>query len=47
VTDTAGGEEARAHIDELARRYTGADYANEVTSERVILKITPDREVIH
>lgn len=47
VTDTVGGEEARAHIDELARRYTGADYANEVTSERVILKITPDREVIH
>lgn len=47
VVDTIGGDEARAHIDQLARRYTGADYANTVTSERVILKIAPDREVVH
>jgi PPOX class probable F420-dependent enzyme len=47
VVDRIGGDEARSHIDELAQTYTGADYANEITSERVILKIAPDREVIH
>ncbi|MFV0462127.1 MAG: pyridoxamine 5'-phosphate oxidase family protein [Nostocoides sp.] len=44
VTGTVRGEEARAHIDALSRRYTGADYANPVESERVILQITPDRQ---
>lgn len=47
VVETVGGDEARAQIDALAQKYTGADYAREVTSERVILKIAPDREVIH
>ena len=47
VVETIGGEEARADIDRLARKYTGADYANEVTSERVILRIAPDRELVH
>ena len=35
------GDEARAHIDKLAQKYTGGDYANPITSERVILKIAP------
>lgn len=45
VVDTVRGDEARAHIDELARRFTGADYANPIGSERVILKIAPERIV--
>lgn len=36
------GPDARAHIDALARKYTGADYANPIQSERVILKVSPD-----
>ena len=36
------GPEARAHIDALSRKYTGADYATQIQSERVILKIAPD-----
>lgn len=43
VVDTVRGEEARAHIDACSRRYTGADYANPIQSERVILRIAPDR----
>jgi len=47
VVDTISGDDARNHIDELAHRYTGAAYANEVGSERVILKIAADRELVH
>lgn len=43
VAETVTGDEARANIDELARKYTGADYANPVGSERVILRIAVDR----
>jgi PPOX class probable F420-dependent enzyme len=43
VVDVVRGPEARAHIDELARKYTGGDYAATVTSERVILKVAPTR----
>ena len=44
VTDIVFGNDARRHIDELSRKYEGHDYANEITSERVILKIKPDRQ---
>jgi hypothetical protein len=44
VADTVTGAEARAHIDALSRRYTGHDYANEIVSERVIVKVAPDRQ---
>jgi hypothetical protein len=37
------GPEARAHIDQLAQKYTGGDYAGTVHSERVILKVAPTR----
>lgn len=47
VVDTEGGDTARAHIDALARRFTGADYGNPITSERVIVRIAPDRLVDH
>jgi PPOX class probable F420-dependent enzyme len=44
VTETVGGAEAREHIDKLARKYTGADYAPQVGPHgRVILKIAPDK----
>lgn len=43
VTGLVRGDEARAHIDRCAQRYTGADYAPTIQSERVILQITPER----
>jgi PPOX class probable F420-dependent enzyme len=43
LVDTVTGPDARAHIDELSQRYVGHDYANPITSERVILKIAPRR----
>jgi PPOX class probable F420-dependent enzyme len=43
VTEIVRGDEARRHIDEASRRYTGAEYAPEIVSERVICKITVDR----
>ncbi|MHB9288751.1 PPOX class F420-dependent oxidoreductase [Halobacteriales archaeon Cl-PHB] len=36
-------EGARDHIDALSRRYTGEDYQPEIQSERVLLRIRPDR----
>ena len=44
VTSEVRGPDARASIDELSRKYTGGDYQPEIQSERVILKITPDRQ---
>ena len=46
VVDIVGGDRARAHIDELARKYTEADYANPIGSERVMLVIAADRELV-
>ena len=47
VIETITGDEARASIDALSQKYMGHDYAPEIQSERVILRIEPDREVIH
>lgn len=44
VVETIRGDEARAHIDALSRRYFGTDYPNEIESERVIVKVAPDRQ---
>lgn len=44
VTETIAGDPARAHIDTLSRRYFGKNYDNPITSERVIVKVTPDRQ---
>ena len=30
MTETVTGDEARRHIDELSRKYTGQDYATPV-----------------
>lgn len=38
-------EGARDHIDELAQRYVGSDYENPIETERVIVRIRPDRVV--
>ena len=46
VVDHVLGPEARAHIDALAQKYTGADYSNTVQSERVIVKIRPDVQFV-
>lgn len=46
VVETIGGQQARDHIDELSRRYFGRPYSNKIKSERVILKIRPDRELV-
>jgi PPOX class probable F420-dependent enzyme len=45
VVETVTGEAALASINALANKYTGADYAPEIQSERVILKIAPDRQI--
>lgn len=44
VTRIVRGPEAREHIDACAQRYFGRDYdPAQITSERAILVITPDR----
>lgn len=45
VVDTVTGPEARANIDQLATKYTGAEYSLPVKTERVMLKVAPDRQV--
>jgi len=44
VVETITGPDARAHIDKLSQRYTGGEYANPIQSERVIVKVRPDRQ---
>ena len=44
VVDIVRGERARAHIDELSRKYFDRDYSNPIGSERVILVIEPTRQ---
>ena len=44
VVDIVRGERARAHIDELSRKYLDHDYASPIASERVILVIEPVRQ---
>jgi PPOX class probable F420-dependent enzyme len=44
VVGTVTGDEARQHIDELSRKYTGKDYAPPIGPQgRVILKIAADK----
>ena len=44
VIETIGGQQARDHIDELARRYVGRDYSNPIGPQgRVIYVIKPDK----
>ena len=45
VVETITGPEALDSINALSRKYTGGDYTPEIQSERVILRIAPDRQV--
>jgi PPOX class probable F420-dependent enzyme len=45
VVETVAGEVARRHIDELSLKYNGKPYPPDaIQTERVILKIAPDRQ---
>ena len=47
MVDTVAGEEGRAHIDHLSRKYHGRKYdAGAISTERVILKVLPEREFV-
>jgi PPOX class probable F420-dependent enzyme len=44
VAETVDGDEARRHVDELSRKYTGSDYRNPIGPHgRMILKVAPDK----
>ena len=43
VVERITGPEARAHIDACAQRYLGRDYPGDISSERVLLRIAPER----
>jgi PPOX class probable F420-dependent enzyme len=43
VVDTVTGPEAERHLEELAERYTGAPFAGEIGSPRVIVRVRPTR----
>ncbi len=43
VVETVRGDDARAHIDSLSQRYTGTPYGGEIKSERVLVKVAPER----
>jgi PPOX class probable F420-dependent enzyme len=44
VVDQTPGAEARAHNDKLSFKYTGKAYDSEIKTDRVILRIAPDRQ---
>ncbi len=44
VVGEVRGPDALANIDALSVRYTGKTYGNAIESERVILKIAPERQ---
>jgi PPOX class probable F420-dependent enzyme len=46
VVEKVRGSEAREHIDELADKYHGGPYENPIQSERVMLRIAPQRQFI-
>ena len=46
VVETVTGEAALTSINSLSHKYTGKDYAPEIESERVVLKIAPDRQLV-
>jgi PPOX class probable F420-dependent enzyme len=44
VVGEVRGPVARDHIDHLSEKYTGGPYSSRIRSERVILKIAPERD---
>jgi PPOX class probable F420-dependent enzyme len=47
VVDSVRGDEAVRNNHELARKYWGTDFPNEPASERVILFIEADRQIVY
>jgi len=47
VVETIRGDEALASINALSQKYLDKDYQPEIESERVILKIAPERQIAH
>lgn len=45
VVETVTGPAALDSINALSQKYRGVDYEPEIQSERVILKIAPDRQI--
>jgi PPOX class probable F420-dependent enzyme len=46
VVEFVRGQEARDHIDAMAKKYLGKDtYPNPIQTERVILKVAPHRVI--
>ena len=45
VVETITGDAALASINALSQKYRGVDYEPDIQSERVILKISPDRQI--
>lgn len=43
IAEVVRGSEAREHIDALAMKYTGGKYTLPIESERVILKVAPEK----
>jgi PPOX class probable F420-dependent enzyme len=46
VVEKVKGQEAREHIDELSLKYRGKPYQTQIQSERVVLRITPRRQLV-
>jgi PPOX class probable F420-dependent enzyme len=46
VVEKVKGQEAREHIDELSLKYRGKPYQTQIQSERVVLRITPWRQLV-
>ena len=46
VVGKVAGAEARDHIDHLSHKYRGRPYGTRIWSERVVLRISPLRQVI-
>lgn len=44
VVDVIAGPDARAHIDALSMKYVGHLYANPIGTERLIVKVRPNRQ---
>jgi PPOX class probable F420-dependent enzyme len=44
VVEEVRGEEARAQLDRMSEKYTGRPYSNPIGSDRVLLKVAPDRQ---
>ncbi|MGF1470626.1 MAG: PPOX class F420-dependent oxidoreductase [Rubrobacteraceae bacterium] len=47
VVEVVTGAEAREHIDKLSIKYHGGPYGRPIRSERVMLKISPRRQVVN